>query len=147
MRRLLRKSVLTAEAWAEIQACRARLRFPRLLHAEAWLRRELGEGEKKTAASSKRTDSLLEAFHRARGASPTVASCLPRALALRRYLARHGQPSRLGLGLKRAGGRLQGHAWVEVAGEVVTGEADFVRSFVRLETARGDRPAAHREEG
>lgn len=146
MKQLLDKGALTAEAWTEIQACRARLRFPRLLKAEAWLRRELGQGEKETPAASKPTDSLLDAFRLALGSSPTGAGCLPRALALRRYLARHGQPSRLGLGLKREEGRLRGHAWVEVAGEVVTDEAGFVRSFARLETARGGRSAAHREE-
>lgn len=146
MRRLLREGALAAEAWAEMLACRARLRFPRLLGTEAWLRREL-HGEAAGRSGEGSADVLLEAFRRALGASPDAASCLPRSLALRRYLARHGQPSRLGLGLKREHGRLRGHAWVEIDGRVVSGEAAFVGSFSRLETAREDHVTARREEG
>ncbi len=142
----LRCGALAVEAWAEILACRARLRFPRLFGTEAWLRRELGNTES-GAGVAEGDDALLQAFRRAALTTPEGAGCLPRALALRRYLARHGQPSRLGLGLKREEGRLRGHAWVEVAGRIASDDEAFVRSFTRLRTARRDRSVAPFEEG
>ena len=138
--------MLVAEAWAEILVCRARLRFPRLFGTESWLRRELGCDQEKQAGTDQ-ADVLLLAFRRAQGASPEAAGCLPRALALRRYLARHGQQGRLGLGLKREKGRLRGHAWVEVAGRIASDDEAFVRSFTSLQAARSARSVAPFEEG
>jgi Transglutaminase-like superfamily len=40
-------------------------------------------------------------------------SCWRRALVLHRFLALHGIESRINFGLKRTGGELQGHAWLE----------------------------------
>jgi Transglutaminase-like superfamily len=125
----------SAEAWVDILACRARLRLPRLLAAEPFLRNELTRerGRSRRTAS---LDGLLTAFGRALRAQPTAATCLPRSLALCRFLARHGHEGRVVLGLRNVGGCMSGHAWVETEGSVVSGDASFVRSFCRLKTGR-----------
>jgi hypothetical protein len=122
---------LPVRAWIEILACRARLRMPRILRTEAFLRREIAGG---TAAANggPPLERLLEAFERALRAQPGTPACLPRSLALRRFLAHHGHAARLALGLRRAGGRLQGHAWVEAGGAILTRDEAFARAFVPL---------------
>jgi len=134
---------LAAQAWADILVCRARLRLPRLLRAEPFLRREIAATT--TAAAGRRPlDGLLSAFDRGLGAQPGAPGCLPRSIALRRFLARHGHAARVGLGLRRGGGRLDGHAWVEAAGGVVSGDVDFTRTFVPLH--RGSAGRFHPQE-
>lgn len=125
--------LLSAEAWVEIVACRARLRLPRMLRAETFLRRELVTEPKPTDRSASR-DALLAAFERALRAQPRTPGCLPRSLALRRFLTRHGHAARLALGLRKQAGVLDGHAWVEADGAIVTRDQPFVRQFLILET-------------
>ncbi len=49
-------------------------------------------------------------------------NCLPQALAAEALLAGSGHPVRLRLGVARgAGGRIEGHAWLEHRGRVVVG--------------------------
>lgn len=141
---MLSPFALVAEAWAEILACRARLRLPRLLAAEPFLRRELVQ-EQPDARSTGSLDPLLSAFGRALRAQPGAPGCLPRSLALRRFLSRHGQGAHLRLGLRKVAGRIGGHAWVEAKGTIVSGDAPFVRSFLRLEAGRT--VAARRTDG
>jgi len=43
-------------------------------------------------------------------------ACLPQSLALQALLRRQGLPCELKIGVRRAGGELQAHAWVEHAG-------------------------------
>lgn len=61
--------------------------------------------------------------------------CLPRALVLFRALGGAGLPARLVVGVRRTlGGALDGHAWVELAGEPVGEPVDpralFAPTFV-----------------
>jgi hypothetical protein len=44
-------------------------------------------------------------------------SCWRRALVLHRFLALHGIESRINFGLKKGGGALHGHAWLERDGQ------------------------------
>ena len=45
-------------------------------------------------------------------------NCWRRAMVLNRYLALHGLETRINFGLQRdAGGRMQGHAWLEYEGQ------------------------------
>ncbi len=122
---------LSARAWVEIFACRARLRLPRLLRTEPFLRRELTAtaGE---ASRGRELEDLLAAFDRALRLQPGVPLCLPRSLALRRFLARYGHEGQVVLGLRRTNGRRDGHAWVEAGGAVVTRDVDFTRMFLPL---------------
>lgn len=126
-----RRMTLAVHAWVEILGCRARLRLPRLLRAESFLRREIAAAPRDTAGG-RGLDGLLAAFDRALRAQPGVPGCLPRSLALRRFLARHGHGARLALGLRRTSGRRDGHAWVEAGGAVVTRDVDFTRTFLPL---------------
>jgi hypothetical protein len=142
MTEAVREALWAADAWVEIVACRARLRLPGLLGAEPFLRRELAEGSR-GPSESEPMERLLSAFRRALRSQPGASGCLARSLALRRFLGRHGYSTRLELGLRKTEGRLRGHAWVEARGSVVSGDAAFVRSFVRLETPR----AARRTDG
>jgi hypothetical protein len=132
---VLASLALTAEAWVDILACRARLRLPRLLAAEAFLRSQLGRDVPRGRPAAS-LDGLLTAFGRALRAQPTATTCLPRSLALCRFLARHGHDGRVVVGLRDVDGRMSGHAWVEADGAVVSGDAPFVRSFRRLESGR-----------
>lgn len=50
------------------------------------------------------------------------ATCLPQALVAQMLLRRHGYPADLRIGVARDGdGRLEAHAWVEAAGQIVIG--------------------------
>jgi hypothetical protein len=51
------------------------------------------------------------------------STCLVRALAARRLLARHGYPSTLHLGVARAPHGLDAHAWLECQGTTLIGAA------------------------
>jgi hypothetical protein len=106
--------------------------------AERFLRRELIL-EQTASATVEPMGQLLGAFARALKAQPGVPGCLPRSLALRRFLARHGQRGRVEMGLRKVAGRMHGHAWVEANGAIVSGDASFVRSFSRLEIGRSGR--------
>jgi hypothetical protein len=141
-----RNVLLTVEAWVEILACRARLGLPRLLAGEPFLRRELTQQPASESRPSGSVAPLLTAFWTALRAQPGVPGCLPRSLALRRFLARHGQGGRLELGLRKLEGRMGGHAWVEAGGTILSGDGPFVRSFVRLETPPAAR-ASRRTDG
>jgi len=49
------------------------------------------------------------------------STCLVRALAAQRLLARHGYPSTLHLGVARAPHGLDAHAWLECQGAILLG--------------------------
>ncbi|HEX6292767.1 MAG TPA: lasso peptide biosynthesis B2 protein [Herpetosiphonaceae bacterium] len=49
------------------------------------------------------------------------ASCLPQALTAQALLRRQGYPAQVRIGVARADGRLEAHAWAECAGEIVIG--------------------------
>jgi hypothetical protein len=51
------------------------------------------------------------------------STCLVRALAARRLLARHGYPSTLRLGVARTSDGLAAHAWLECQGAILIGAA------------------------
>lgn len=68
------------------------------------------------------------------------AACLAQALAARVLLSWHGHDSTVRYGVRRDGGVVEAHAWVEARGRVVVGGPD-VSAFTPLETARA--PHAH----
>ena len=54
---------------------------------------------------------------------PTGGNCLVRAIAGRAMLARHGFSSEIRLGVRKNGPeKLEGHAWLDCDGQIVTGE-------------------------
>lgn len=82
---------------------------------------------------------LAGLFRRAAGRRTLAAGCAPRSLALARFLRLHGLPARMRVGLRRAGDRLAGHAWVEHDGRVVGDDPAFVRRFAPLDSRRRSR--------
>jgi hypothetical protein len=57
-------------------------------------------------------------------ASPFRSSCLSRSLVLWRLLRGRGVPAEIRLGVRKRGGALDAHAWVEVNGRAVDGTAE-----------------------
>jgi hypothetical protein len=62
---------------------------------------------------------------------PWRSSCLVRALAGRRMLARRGVPCTLYLGVRRAGGSVEAHAWLRCGGGYVSGD-DVMAGFTPI---------------
>ncbi len=123
----------------------------RALFAEAWCRllvhdlafRWRRDGRQLRRSSGRRpgqgpapdTERLLAVFERAAHNRPGRAACLPRSLALRGFLGRHGVVATVRIGLRRSGAGIEGHAWVERDGEPASREqpAAFVSLHVRSE--------------
>ena len=61
-------------------------------------------------------------------------TCLPRSLVLRHLLRREGYPATLHFGARKVDGRLLGHAWVALDGEVVGDASDVAEQYVSFET-------------
>ncbi len=68
------------------------------------------------------------------------AQCLHRSLALHTWLRQEGLPSELRIGVRKTGGTLAAHAWVEVGGYVINDRRDWVAAFEPLATLDGERP-------
>lgn len=70
---------------------------------------------------------------------PGARTCLIEALALEFLLRRHDFPAQLRLGVcKDESGKLRAHAWVELHGRVVIGQADMEK-YTLLATLKGSR--------
>jgi len=76
---------------------------------------------------------LLRCFQIAAGHHLYRPACLPRSIALQHFLQRHGHPAVLRIGVRKEGGRLRAHAWVEVGGELVDDDPANVRGYRPLE--------------
>jgi hypothetical protein len=63
------------------------------------------------------------------------ARCLLLSLTLHHWLRREELPSRLRIGVRKDGGALLAHAWVELAGQVVNDTAASVAAFAPLTRA------------
>jgi len=80
-------------------------------------------------------EPLLAAFRPAGRTHLFNPTCLPRSLALQRFLAHHGVASELRLGMRRGARGLEGHAWVEAQG-VPFDDTKRLQSYVTLEWTR-----------
>ena len=90
--------------------------FERLLRWAMAVKRKLSTGPEDTREAVLRTAKLVDM---AANHHPLPMRCLVRSLALSRFLARRGITTEVRLGVRREGGRLLGHAWVEWRGEPV----------------------------
>ena len=68
--------------------------------------------------------------------TPADTSCLHRSLALWWLLGRRQLDSRLKMGARHTGGKLDAHAWVEHAGIVINDDPDVARQYTPLEWAK-----------
>lgn len=80
-----------------------------------WLRRPPAPAAATGPAPDRRREArrLLDAVGRAGRFRLHRVPCLPRALVLQRLLAGRGIPSEVRIGVRREGGSLTAHAWVE----------------------------------
>src|SRR5688572_13911854 len=102
-------------AWGYLLVADVALRFVAFPRVERLL--ALAGGRRRQAAlSAGRLATLVTAAARHHVRPMT---CLPRALALQALLRRNGIPAELRIGVRREGGALQAHAWVEEAGSPV----------------------------
>jgi hypothetical protein len=118
-------------AWWTLLTCRLRLRFPGLLRGRQLVRSALlrrGAGRRSPLSTRK----LADLFHRARADQLVACPCLPRSVALVRFLGSNGVPAELALGLRREEVGLAGHAWVMQDGRPVNDSPSFVGRYVRL---------------
>jgi hypothetical protein len=63
------------------------------------------------------------------------ASCLPCSLTLWWVLRQRGIPSDLRIGVRKEGGQLQAHAWVEFRGTVLNDGADVSERYATFDRA------------
>ncbi len=66
---------------------------------------------------------------------PHRASCLPRSLVLQRLLREAGIQSELRLGVRKVGGSLEAHAWLERGGEPLGETAEVHQRFAAFNDA------------
>jgi hypothetical protein len=120
-------------AWWTLLDCRVRLALPCLgspVHVPPQ-----DPGRSSQSKDEARTARLLAIFHLAGRTHLFNPTCLPRSLALRRFLSRHGIASELRLGLRRSRDGFEGHAWIERLG-VPLDDPKRVGSYVPLEWTR-----------
>lgn len=124
-----RRTVARAAAW--LVAVRLGLRAIGYQRLAALLARGLpSPSSAPDAGRAAQLASLLDIA--ARNALPP-ATCLPRALVLRRLLEREGLPAALRIGAaRRPDGTLLAHAWVTCDGTVVGDAADIAERFAEL---------------
>ena len=125
------------------------LRWRGLAHTQESLRRRSMSSKPMSADStspslpsssptSSDTDTLVTAWEWAvRLAArnvPCRARCLEQSLTLWYLLRRHGVPSALRIGVRKAGGQtLEAHAWVELEGRPINDRPDIALSYAAFE--------------
>lgn len=114
------------EAWWRLLGAAMRLRFaPHRTVEYAVLAAAPPAG---SAADREMVHAVARAVARAAAHHLQPMTCLPRALALQRMLARRGIAARLTIGVRKEGGgpgTVAAHAWVEVGGQAV-GEPEAI---------------------
>jgi transglutaminase superfamily protein len=75
---------------------------------------------------------IAKIFNRVAAISVLRHTCMHRALALQRVLARRGIAANLQIGLGRRPKLFPGHAWLEVDGAIVNDDPELVARYVPL---------------
>jgi hypothetical protein len=107
-----REQRLLLEALLTLAICRARLRIQNIDKLQAWATR----AGSRTMAAERLAWAIEVAARRMRG-----ASCLCRALALQRLLAKNGHGSELRIGIEKNDGKFSAHAWLVNGSQVLIG--------------------------
>src|SRR5262249_20961145 len=115
---------LVLEAAASLLISRMGLYFLKFESLQRWATR--AKGTKQSVPISK----LIWAAMLGTRIVPN-STCLVRALATSRLLARNGYKSTLHIGVRRTGGVFQAHAWVEYDGREIADSGEALR-FTRL---------------
>lgn len=107
---------LFVHAVVTLAVCDVRLRTQNCETLRAWATSE-GQGD---APVNRLTWAVEAAAKRMKS-----ATCLCKALALQRLLARNGHYSELRIGVDKSDGRITAHAWLVHKGRVLTGGAEM----------------------
>lgn len=103
-------------AWVYLLVADVALHLVAFPRAEGLLALLAGGRRRQSALPAGRLAALVTAAARHHLCPMT---CLPRALALQALLRRNGIQAELRIGVRREGGALQAHAWIEDAGSPV----------------------------
>jgi hypothetical protein len=107
---------LLLEAFITLAVCRARLRAQNIEKLQVWATR--------AGNSTIAVDRLAWAVEVASKRMPG-ATCLCRALALQRLLAKNGYGSELRIGVEKNDDRFGAHAWLVRGGQVLIGASEL----------------------
>ena len=118
----IREITLAAQAALVLLEARYRLRHTSVDQMRRWA---ITRGKQ----SGARADLLL-AFRRA--AARLGGTCLVRALALQRFLSKHGHPSELRISVGRTQERFEAHAWLVDGEEILEGDGREAAEFTLL---------------
>ncbi len=122
---------LLFEAWWRLLAAALRLRLaPRRTVARAVLATTAPDGPGERYDKGGTVPAVALAVARAAAHHLQPMTCLPRALALQRMLARRGVDSVLRIGVRKEAETIAAHAWVEVDGRAV-GEPEAIEARFR----------------
>jgi hypothetical protein len=122
-----RDQALLGRAFACLLSCKARLLLTNFAQLQAWAT-DTGNG-------AEPMDRIRWAMGVALQLAPG-ATCLCRALALQRLLARNGHQSDLRIGVKKCGDDFRAHAWLLHEGQIVMGSTESEQ----YEVLRGSEP-------
>ncbi|MBL8134466.1 MAG: lasso peptide biosynthesis B2 protein [Anaerolineae bacterium] len=92
-------------------------------------RARLAQSADSTEEAHARARRIARMVNAAARYSPYKANCLKRSLALWWLLRRRGIDSDVRIGVRKAEGTFQAHAWVEMGGVVVNDSPRFVGAF------------------
>ena len=107
---------LLLEAFITLAICQARLRAQNIEKLQAWATR----AGNRAADVDRLTWAVEVASRRIPG-----ATCLCRALALQRLLAKNGHGSELRIGVEKNNDRFGAHAWLVHGGQVLIGASQL----------------------
>ncbi len=127
---------LLAEAWGRLLAASWRLRLSPNRSLTAALA-GFPPVAPATAPAADLSRRLALAIGRAAAHHLWPMTCLPRALALQRMLARRGIPAALRIGVRKESATIAAHAWIEVSGEAI-GEPEAIEARFRALLPVGD---------
>lgn len=122
---------LFAQAFLTLAICNVRLRRQSFASVRAWAGRK-GHG---AAPINRLIWSIEAAAKRMIG-----TTCLSKALALQRLLARNGHDAELRIGVDKSDGRFTAHAWLVYRGQVLVGGREIGNhTLLAAWTASGSR--------
>ena len=115
----------------------------RLLGFQHYLQRVPPAGAAPVATSAvARSRRYARSIDRASRCPLLPAHCLERSAALHWWLRRDGLPSELRIGVRRQGGQIAAHAWVELDGAPINDRPEALTPFLPLFTERASPGAA-----
>jgi hypothetical protein len=99
--------------------------------------------ERRALPSGAEEDRLVatarRSLDRATRAIPVSLGCLQRTIVLHRLLARRGIATTPAIGVRRVGGKLEAHAWLEHKGRILTCSEAHCRTYHQLQSGRPPR--------